>query len=258
MAARQPGKPCLAGKFCRRVHAGPGKTCRKSRPDAPFSSGTARALGPDIMKLFALSTVLTISACATSMDPTTSVTGQALSQRSCPAGVPAALAPAVDQDLAFALDAVGTQNYRCAATATGYGWVFVAPEAQLFRRDDDREAVVHHFVGPTWQSLDDGSSVVGAKVAGATVDTTAIPWLLLKAVSHGTPTGDGDLDGDDSAGLMTPVTSIQRLSTQGGLAPAATSCDATTVGATAAVPYTATYMFYRTRPNRADNVRCGS
>jgi Protein of unknown function (DUF3455) len=204
-----------------------------------------------MMKLLVLPALVT--ACVAGPDLTTSSTDQDLSARhSCPANVPAALAPAADQDLAFSLDAIGTQNYVCATAATGYAWTFVAPEAQLFRdRHECRhdEAIVHHFAGPTWQSLDDGSSVVGTKVAAATVDTTAIPWLLLTAASHGAPT-----DGEDS-GLMTPITSVQRLSTEGGLAPS-TGCDATTVGATADVPYTATYMFYRTRTH-GHNVRCG-
>jgi Protein of unknown function (DUF3455) len=211
-----------------------------------------------MMKILVLPALFT--ACVAEPGPTTASTDQDLSSRtSCPANVPAALAPAADQDLSFSLDAVGTQNYICAANATGYAWTFVAPEAQLYRdRHECRhdEAIVHHFAGPTWQSLDDGSSVVGAKVAGVTVDATAIPWLLLTAASHGAPTGDGDNDEDDAAGLMTPITSIQRLSTQNGLAPS-TGCDATTVGATADVPYTATYMFYRSRPNHTHNVRCG-
>ena len=70
---------------------------------------------------------------------------------------------------------------------------------------------------------------------GATVDPTAVPWLLLVAASH---TG---IDGH-----LTPITSIQRLNTTGGKAPA-TGCDASQVGARADVPYTATYFFYRTK-----------
>lgn len=43
---------------------------------------------------------------------------------------------------------------------------------------------------------------------------------------------------------MSEVTYIQRLDTQGGLAPA-TGCDAAHEGATARIGYTATYYFYR-------------
>ena len=66
--------------------------------------------------------------------------------------------------------------------------------------------------------------------------------VLLTATAH---TGDG---------LFANVTSIQRLSTTGGLAPA-TGCDADHVGAEARVPYTADYFFYRTG-NGNGNKQC--
>jgi Protein of unknown function (DUF3455) len=137
-----------------------------------------------------------------------------------------ALAVPAGNELAFHLDAVGVQIYSCNATATGFGWVFVAPEATLYR---EGHAVGKHYAGPTWE-YKDGSKVIGAKLAAATPDPASIPWLLLGAVSH---TG---------AGKMADVTYVQRLETAGGIAPA-TGCDATTVGAGARVPYTATYYF---------------
>lgn len=192
----------------------------------------------------ALSLTLFLVACTASAPEVTSSAADDLSTHACPANVPAALAPAADQDLAFVLRASGTQNYTCNGTA----WVFVAPDALLYpvhscEADDD--PLVHHYAGPTWEWLDDGSTVVAAKAAGATVDTTAIPWLLLNAVSHA---GDG---------RMTDITSIQRLETVGGLAPSS-GCDAAHAGATANVPYTAKYFFYRSRPNGHHNVRCGA
>jgi hypothetical protein len=166
-----------------------------------------------------------------------------LSSRDCPAGTPAALAPAPDQNLAFYLDATGVQKYSCNATATGAAWTFVAPVADLF---NDCRQVGTHYAGPTWEYRD-SSTVVAAKVAGATVDTTAIPWLLLTAVSHGGPTGK-----------MTSITSIQRLATEGGNAPA-TGCDAAHLGATVDVPYAARYFFYRTSiGSPLWNTRCGA
>lgn len=192
----------------------------------------------------ALSLPLFLVACTASAPEVTSSTAADLSTRACPDNVPAALAPAADQDLAFALRASGVQEYTCNGTA----WVFVAPDALLYplhscEADDD--ALVHHYAGPTWEWLDDGSTVVAAKAAGATVDATAIPWLLLNAVNHA---GDG---------RMTDITSIQRLDTVGGLAPA-TGCDAAHAGATANVPYTAKYFFYRSHPTGHHNVRCGA
>jgi hypothetical protein len=189
---------------------------------------------------------LALGACATddldAAELDVDSTASAISRRACPEGVPSNLAPAADQNLAFVLSATGVQKYTCTATATGFAWTLVAPQADLFRKGDK---VGLHFAGPTWQ-YEDGSTVVGSKVADATPDPTAIPWLLLTAASHG-----------GERGKMTRVTSIQRLSTTGGLAPA-TGCDADHVGAAADVPYTADYFFYRTRTRHQDhNVRCG-
>ena len=187
-------------------------------------------------------TLLVASPACVTQDPTASVTTteQASSHDDCPAGVPAALAPAADQDLAFVFAAEGVQKYTCNATA----WVFVAPQADLFRGSSDH-VIGTHYAGPTWEHLD-GSTVVGARLAGATVDATTIPWLLLTAVGH-----------NAVEGRMTGITAIQRLETEGGLAPAI-GCDPNHLGATADVPYTANYFFYRTRREHPErNHRCG-
>ncbi|MBV8757024.1 MAG: DUF3455 domain-containing protein [Deltaproteobacteria bacterium] len=196
-------------------------------------------------KILSVSFLGLVAACAANAPETTSTTADDLSTHACPDNVPAALAPAADQDLAFVLRASGVQEYTCNGTA----WVFVAPDAQLYPAhscEADDDAVGHHYAGPTWEWYEDGSTVVGKKAAAATVDATAIPWLLLTAVSHGA-----------NDGRMSDVTSIQRLDTVGGLAPT-TGCDADHVGATANVPYTAKYFFYRSRPNAHHRVRCGA
>jgi hypothetical protein len=131
--------------------------------------------------------------------------------------------------LASSFDAAGVQIYECSATNTGFAWIFQAPEATLF--NPGGQVAGTHFAGPTW-SANDGSTVVGTRVAAVTVDATAIPWLLLSAASH---SGDGRL---------ADVSFIQRLDTVGGLAPA-TGCDAGHVGAVARVDYQAKYFFYR-------------
>jgi hypothetical protein len=162
----------------------------------------------------------------------------------CPASTPAALAPAPDQTLAFVRHAKGVQRYACATTATGYAWTLVAPDADLFDRAGKNAG--HHSAGPTWQDTD-GSTVVGTKRAAAPVDATAIPWLLVDATSH-----------NDTRGVMTPVTSLQRVNTVGGLAPSS-PCDAAHPDATADIPYTADYLFYRARGDApARNIRCGA
>jgi len=156
----------------------------------------------------------------------------ALLQAHCPHDVPAALNPPVDATLAAALPARGVQIYTCAIPAAGGApaWTLKAPHAVL-GKGHDVEAI--HFAGPSWQA-NDGSLVTATRVASAPApDTTDIPWLLLQAATH---TG---------AGVFTPVTLIQRLATEKGVAPA-TGCDDAHVGAEVLVPYAADYFFYRT------------
>jgi hypothetical protein len=95
--------------------------------------------------------------------------------------------------------------------------------------------IIKHFGGPSWQA-DDGSKVVGSVVSSLTVSPTAVPWLLLSATT--TPARAG-------GGLLADTTFVQRLFTVGGVAPAASSCTAANVGATAEVPYTAEYVFWK-------------
>jgi len=182
--------------------------------------------------------VLAVLILACGVDPASpppaplATTEAALSSRQCPPPVPAALAPGADQELFRVLPAEGVQIYACTAT----GWVFESPDALLLKDgvDDDGDRVIlgHHYAGPTWE-YKDHSFVVGVRLAGATVDPTAIPWLLLRAGST------------SATGVFSAASRIQRLQTTGGTAPA-TGCDATTLGAKARVPYTATYYFYRT------------
>jgi hypothetical protein len=129
--------------------------------------------------------------------------------------------------------AVGVQIYACVTTPSDYRWVFVAPRANLY--DDNGKLFATHFAGPTWQAKD-GSHVIGRVEDRATVDPTAIPWLLLSAVSTA-PGSDGD--------RLVRTTYIQRISTTGGLAPAAADCNADTAGTSEEVPYTADYYFWK-------------
>jgi hypothetical protein len=160
-------------------------------------------------------------------------TGQGISDDVCPENVPAQLTPDADQTIKSSFLGVGVQVYVCTATATGgFAFSFVTPTANLL--NDGGRLVGTHFIGPTWQA-NDGSAVVAAVADRATVDPTAIPWLLLDVVS------DNGVEGrfDD-------VTSIQRLSTVGGLAPT-TGCDAAHIGSIAQVPYSSQYVFYKTK-----------
>jgi hypothetical protein len=127
----------------------------------------------------------------------------------------------------------GVQIYQCKPSADqpgGYAWVFQAPQATL--TDVEGKPVAKHFGGPSWQSIADGSTVVGQVVAQATPEPTAIAWLLLRAKST------------QGQGLFAHTTSIQRSQTEGGLAPT-DGCDKAHVGQSAQVPYKAIYTFYR-------------
>jgi hypothetical protein len=129
--------------------------------------------------------------------------------------------------------AIGVQIYACGATPDGPKWQFVEPRAVLY--GDHFDFIGTHFAGPTWQAKD-GSQVKAQRVDGVTVDPTAIPWLLLKATtSSAGPRGD----------LLAGTTYIQRLSTRGGLEPAAATCNTGAVGTERHIPYTADYRFWK-------------
>ena len=132
--------------------------------------------------------------------------------------------------------AVGVQIHECVPNGSGYRWRFVGPRADLY--DDTGKLVATHFAGPGWQARD--GSKVTATLDGngsVTVDPTAIPWLRLRVTS-----ASAGPDGDRLAGTKY----IQRLETTGGLAPAAATCNAETLGTLAEVPYTADYAFWKT------------
>jgi hypothetical protein len=120
----------------------------------------------------------------------------------------------------------GTQNYTCVvpagATTGGYTGAST-PEAQLLGTGGR----IHHFAGPSWQSVRDGSLVTAKKLKDSP-RTGTIAELLLQVTSH---TGKGVLSKADF---------INRLYTSGGVAPA-TPC---TTGQTTQVPYKALYVFW--------------
>ena len=139
-------------------------------------------------------------------------------------------APGGTNKVHFHVYALGVQIYRATPSATNpnaFVWTFVAPEADLF--DADGSLVGTHYAGPTWES-NSGSLVVGARVAGVTLNPDDIPWLLLRAVSTAGP------------GIFERTTYIQRVNTLGGVAPLEPP---TQSGEVVRVPYTTEYYFYR-------------
>jgi Protein of unknown function (DUF3455) len=129
--------------------------------------------------------------------------------------------------VAFRVHALGVQVYKW----NGISWDFVAPVATLSTDANYSGQAGIHYAGPTWESSSH-SKVSAKRLAGCAPDSTAIPWLLLQAVSTTGP------------GIFSSVTYIQRVNTTGGLAPAAPGGF---IGALEEVPYTAEYYFYRAK-----------
>lgn len=139
--------------------------------------------------------------------------------------IPDNLKPPANETLMVRANAAGDQIYVCNASS----WVFSRPDAKLF--DDSGKQIGSHFAGPTWESSD-GSRVSAKAAATATPDLNSIPWLFLKATDH------------QGNGVMQKVTSILRLSTKGGMAPAS-GCDTEHKGQEVRSHYTAVYLFYQ-------------
>ena len=137
--------------------------------------------------------------------------------------VPDNLTPASGESLAMVVPAKGDQIYECRDGK----WAFVAPEAELFDRSGKR--IGKHYAGPHWEAADGSKVVATVKARADAPEANAIPWLLLGAKSVG------------AEGAFSRVTSIQRVATVGGIAPAGACYPS---GQQARVPYTADYYFF--------------
>ncbi len=139
--------------------------------------------------------------------------------------VPPNLVPPAGNSLSAAFVASGVQVYRCTAGA----WAFVEPAASLtgWAKGTRSAQTTIHFRGPSWESTVDGSLVEARAIANSPV-AGSIPQLLLQATTN---RGDG---------VFGRVTYIQRLATDGGVAPAGTCVE----GATTGVRYRAVYRFF--------------
>jgi Protein of unknown function (DUF3455) len=142
------------------------------------------------------------------------------------AQVPDAIA-APGETVVVTIHAEGAQVYECKADTGGkLVWQFREPIATLLVAG---KTVGRHYAGPSWEQ-GDGSAVVGKVVARAPGATPKdIPWLKLEATEH------------RGSGMLSGVTTVQRINTQGGAAEGA--CDQ--AGAYMSVPYAAEYVFLR-------------
>jgi hypothetical protein len=151
-----------------------------------------------------------------------------------PSGVAPALRVAANEEPAFMLSGNGVYVYECRlglADPNSFVWAFVAPDATLY--DGSRSAA--RMTSPNLvESTSDRSSVSGFVRSTQAAGGGNLPWTAMRA----RPIGD--------AGLFAGVTSIQRVNTSGGMAPAA-GCNADNVGAEARVTFNADYYFYKAR-----------
>ena len=154
------------------------------------------------------------------------------------AAVLSAAAPAIAAELPAAIAAPGTamvasfhaegaQIYECKAGTDGkLAWQFREPVAVLF---SDGKTVGRHYVGPNWEHVD--GSAVAAKTAGTAPGASAkdIAWLKLSVTAN------------RGSGILTAVTTVQRINTQGGKLEG--PCDK--AGALQSAAYAADYVFLK-------------
>ncbi|MGD0570304.1 MAG: DUF3455 domain-containing protein [Candidatus Sulfotelmatobacter sp.] len=147
-----------------------------------------------------------------------------------PPDVPESIQAPTGEEVVLYAHATGSQIYTCQAGADGkFAWTLKAPEAELHDRKD--KVIGEHSAGPSWK-LKDGSEVTGKAVAHVNaLDAESVPWLLVKVVSH------------SGKGLLSNITTIQRVHTHGGQPPAE-GCDASHKGDETKSSYSADYYFY--------------
>lgn len=156
--------------------------------------------------------------------------GHADAQKVPSPSVPDVIRSHPGEEVVLLAHASGSQIYSCRAGSDGkFAWTLKAPDAEL--KDETGKIIGSHFAGPAWK-LNDGSEVTGKVAAHLDSDQPdSIPWLLVDVVNH---SGDG---------LLTQVTTIQRVHTKGGKPPAA-GCDESHHDAETRSNYTADYYFY--------------
>jgi len=161
---------------------------------------------------------------------------------------------------------VGTQGYVCLPKGSGASWTVkpARPEATLFTTVFGKDfQIITHFLSPdtnpneaapnplpfgsaTWQSSFDSSKVWAAVLNGnvfpaggdpSCPNAGSIACLLLQAV--------GAQEGPTGGTFLSKTTFVQRLNTNGGLAPAEGCSTSADVGKQTLVPYTADYYFFR-------------
>jgi hypothetical protein len=131
------------------------------------------------------------------------------------------------ETVVLSVHAEGAQVYECKAGTDGkLAWAFREPIATLV---SEGKTIGRHYAGPNWEHAD-GSAVVGKAAGNAPGSTAAdIPWLKLEVTAR------------RGSGVLTPVTTVQRINTHGGKLDGA--CDK--AGDFKSAPYSAEYVFLK-------------
>ena len=194
-----------------------------------FSTRNQGSTMPTIRTSLTTLALLGAAAALTACGSMSSPAAPAFNQSSLPATVQV---PA-GQRIAMETVGAGDITYECRAKKdmpSAFEWVFVGPDAKLMDRSGK---VVGRYYGPpaTWEN-NDGSKVTATQLAVAPASAGNIPLQLVKA------------NPAMGMGAMQGVTYIQRVATQGGVAPAV-ACTATNAGQKQVVKYQADYIIWK-------------
>jgi hypothetical protein len=154
------------------------------------------------------------------------LSGSLLSASAYAAPLPDTIA-APGETVVLTVHAEGAQVYECKAGADGkLSWAFREPIATLMA---DGKTIGRHYAGPNWEHSD-GSAVVGKTIGNAPGATANdIPWLKLDVIAK------------RGSGVLSGVTTVQRINTSGGKLEGA--CEG--AGTYRSAPYSADYVFLR-------------
>lgn len=149
-------------------------------------------------------------------------------------GIPAMVRVAMGNQVVLEAKAQGSIQYECREDTQritrNYAWAMVGPKATL--TDENGKEVGRYFGPPASWEHTDGSKVTGSEVAKSFNGDKNIPLQLVKAEPAA------------GQGVLIGVSYIQRLATEGGIAPQG-KCTEKTLGEKIEVPYKAKYVFWQ-------------
>lgn len=149
----------------------------------------------------------------------------------CSSVKPPSVTPPEASEEAFRLEASGEQVFRCLIDARGWYWKFEAPNAYLFDPQTN-QAVAKHGYNFTFVH-NDGSRLTTRIVSSAPQGNNALPDVLFAVAAR------------DGYGRLSQIQYVQRLNAKGGVPT--TKCTKEKRGQLARVPFTADFVFYRSK-----------